>query len=128
MNVLLDTHTFIWWAQDPGKLSRMAASICNDPQNRRYLSLVSVWEMQIKIQAGKLTISPSLYRVVAAYLQTDQIKLLPIELAHIFALAQLPYHHRDPFDRLLVAQALHDKMPLLSGDPLVAHYAAQVLW
>lgn len=130
MSILLDTHTFIWWYAIPSRLSQPASASLNNPQQMRYLSAVSVWEMQIKIQTGKLSILPSLQTVVQQHLEAGQVQLLPLKLEHIFTLNHLPTlpDHRDPFDRLLVAQALYEKLPMLSGDPLIAQYPIQIIW
>lgn len=128
MKYLLDTNTFIWWNKDFLRLSTTARAIVQDRSNTLLLSLASVWEMQIKVQLGKLTIPVPLADLLQKQQADNQIELLPITLTHILALANLPSHHRDPFDRLLVAQAQIEQIPLLSGDPLLTRYAVQVIW
>src|SRR5260221_367496 len=118
MNYLLDTHVYIWFEGEPDKLSNRTREICEDKINVLYLSAASIWEMQIKIQTGKLEF-PKLQDKIANQVQLQQIQILPIELFHIYTLDRLPLgNHRDPFDRLLVAQALYQRWPILSHDPL----------
>ncbi|NET67338.1 MAG: type II toxin-antitoxin system VapC family toxin [Moorea sp. SIO1G6] len=128
MKLLLDTHTFIWWTVSQGKLSEQVKSLLADKQNDLFLSLVSVWEMQIKLQLNKLSFNFPLAEVLERQQQTNDLYFLPIELDHIYALASLPLQHRDPFDRLLIAQAVVEQMPLLSIDSVFDGYPIQRLW
>ena len=105
MRLLLDTHTFLWLLGSPEKLSRTALQACRDPDNTVWLSLVSVWEIQIKVQLKKLQLDAPLSELVETSLAESQLELMPIELAHILALDGLSHRHRDPFDRLLICQA-----------------------
>src|SRR4051794_34105781 len=102
MKVLLDTHTFIWWADDPAQLSAVALSTCQDPSNTLLLSVASVWEMQIKLRLGKLTLRLPLGDMIDSQ-QANGIRLLDVRLDHVLALEGLPTPHKDPFDRMLVA-------------------------
>lgn len=128
MKLLLDTHTFIWWDSDPAKLSPHVLALCNDPANILLLSVVSVWEMQIKAQLGKLGFTRSLTDLVTQQQQTNQLDILDVTLSHVLALDGLPATHKDPFDRLLVAQANIEGAVLLSRDPIFAEYPVSVLW
>lgn len=128
MKLLLDTHTFIWWDISPDKLSSRALALCSDPANQLVLSIASVWEMQIKIQAGKLHFSKPLGQMIREQQETNQIEVFPIVLDHVLSLADLPPLHKDPFDRLLVAQARSEDMTLLSRDPLLTAYPIRVEW
>ena len=128
MKVLLDTHVFIWLDNDPDKLSAKAAQICADSSNLLLLSLASVWEMQIKTQLGKLKLPAPLPQIVGNQVTTNRIQLLRIELSHIFALSNLPQQHRDPFDRLLIAQAQTEKAILLTDDAQIARYPISTTW
>ncbi|NES82353.1 MAG: type II toxin-antitoxin system VapC family toxin [Moorea sp. SIO2B7] len=128
MKLLLDTHTFIWLTVSQGKLSEQVKSLLADRQNDLFLSLVSVWEMQIKLQLNKLSFNFPLAEVLERQQQTNDLYFLPIELDHIYALASLPLQHRDPFDRLLIAQAVVEQMPLLSIDSVFDGYPIQRLW
>jgi PIN domain nuclease of toxin-antitoxin system len=128
MKLLLDTHAFIWWDSEPAKLSPQALALCQDRQNALMLSVVSVWEMQIKLQLGKLRLTLPLKEIIETQRQTNGIEILPVTLAHVLALENLPAHHKDPFDRLLVAQAMVEEAVLVNLDPNIAKYAVQVVW
>src|SRR5947209_19873707 len=105
MKLLLDTHVFIWWASDPAKLSPAALSACGNAANEFLLSLASIWEMQIKCQAGKLPLTAPLADLVARHQQKQGLVLWSVTLEHILHLETLPPAHKDPFDRMLAAQA-----------------------
>ena len=128
MKLLLDTHTFIWWDSDPSKLSPQALALCDDSTNTLLLSVVSVWEMQIKAQLGKLIFARPLTDLIAQQQQANRLEILEIALAHVLALDGLPTPHKDPFDRLLVTQANNEGAVLLSRDPIFAQYPVNVLW
>jgi PIN domain nuclease of toxin-antitoxin system len=128
MKVLLDTHAFIWWDGAPDKLSPQARAACQDRTNLLLFSVASAWEMQIKLQLGKLHLRLPLAEVIASQQQTNDIQVLPIVLSHVLALQGLPAHHRDPFDRLLIAQANAEEATLISHDSVFADYPVQVLW
>ncbi len=128
MKVLLDTHAFIWWDSDPTKLSPQARVACEDRTNVVLLSVASVWEMQIKLQLGKLDLRLPLAEVIASQQQTNDIQVLSVALGHVLALQDLPAHHKDPFDRLLIAQANVEEAVLISHDPVFAQYPVKVLW
>ena len=125
--LLLDTHTFLWWDSAPERLSATVLALCRDPSVVLSLSLVSLWEIQIKSDLGKLPLSLPLAEILRDQ-QAAGLQLLPITPAHIFALGTLPPHHKDPFDRLLIAQAIAEGLPLASMDSLFAPYAVPVLW
>jgi PIN domain nuclease of toxin-antitoxin system len=127
MTGILDTHTFIWWDSDLPKLSPKAAAFIVDPANTIVLSVASVWEMVIKTQLGKLTLSKPLATIIAQQ-QANGILVLEATLAHILAIESLPLHHKDPFDRLLIAQANVENAVLVSGDPILSRYAVNLLW
>jgi PIN domain nuclease of toxin-antitoxin system len=128
MNFLLDTHTLIWWSIDPIRLSQQARNLLDDESNTVFLSIISVWEMQIKLQIGKLTLQMPLPELIKDQQETNDLQLLPIELTHIYALTNLPNHHRDPFDRLLIAQATVEQVPIISIDSVFDNYPIQRLW
>jgi PIN domain nuclease of toxin-antitoxin system len=100
MRYLLDTHTFVWLDSIPANLSTKVTSICKDPTNLLFISIVSIWEMQIKLNGGKLILPKPLSEIIEWQQQNNSIQVLPVNLPHIFALEKLPSHHRDPFDRL----------------------------
>ena len=128
MKLLLDTHTFIWWDSEPTKLSSDALQACQDQANTIMLSVVSVWEMQIKSQLGKLKLNMSLAEIVQNQQQINGVQVLPMTLDHVLALQDLPVHHRDPFDRLLIAQANVEEAVLVSIDSAFSQYTVQLLW
>jgi PIN domain nuclease of toxin-antitoxin system len=128
MRLLLDTHTFIWWDSEPARLSPQALALCQDRANTVLLSVVSVWEMQIKLQLGKLRLNLPLAEVIESQQQTNNVEVLPVTLTHVLALETLPAHHKDPFDRLLIAQAKIEEAVLVSGDPIFAKYPVQSVW
>ena len=126
MKVLLDTHAFIWWDSDPVKLFPAARNACEDPTNVVILSVVSALEMEIKLQLGKLHLRLPLTDIIADHRQTNGIHVMSIDLAHVLALQDLPFHHKDPFDRLLVAQSLAEPMMLLTNDGILVGYGPLV--
>ena len=128
MKLLLDTHAFIWWFSEPEKLSPKASALLADVNNDLLLSAASVWEMQIKIQLGKLKFTVSLRELVESQEQTNGVQVLPVGLEHVLALDALPAHHKDPFDRLLMAQANVEDAFLVSGDPAFSSYPVKLLW
>jgi PIN domain nuclease of toxin-antitoxin system len=128
VKLLLDTHTFIWWDADPARLSAVALALCRDPANQLVLSVASLWEIQIKRQLSKLDLRQPLAGIVAQQQETNGMTILPIVPAHVLALEDLPLHHRDPFDRLLAAQALVEEATLVSGDPVLRSYPVEVRW
>jgi PIN domain nuclease of toxin-antitoxin system len=128
MNILLDTHTFIWWDSDLTKLSSKALGLCRDQTNTLLLSVASVWEMQIKYQLGKLTLKLPLVEIIETQQQTNNIEILPVHIKHVLALESLPSLHKDPFDRLLIAQANVEGALFLSCDPIFASYPVNVIW
>jgi PIN domain nuclease of toxin-antitoxin system len=128
VKILLDTHAFIWWNAADSRLSRKALTLLADPGNTLLLSVVSAWELVVKTQAGKLHLPepPSVY--VPTRLAHYAIQALPLSLAHVLAAESLPLHHRDPFDRLLIAQAASERVPILTIDPEIHKYPVKVLW
>ena len=126
--LLLDTHTFLWWDSDPQRLSAAVLALCRDPAVVLLLSLASLWEIQIKSGLGKLPLSLPLAQIVQEQQERHGIQLLPITPAHVYALDALPPHHKDPFDRLLIAQARVENVPLASVDPLFAPYPVSLIW
>ncbi|WYL98984.1 MAG: type II toxin-antitoxin system VapC family toxin [Gloeotrichia echinulata CP02] len=128
MKLLLDSHVLIWWTSSSERLSQRVYSLINDTNNRLVFSIASVWEMQIKLQLGKLNLNSSLPVLIDNQQRVNNLQLLPIELAHIWGLTNLPNHHRDPFDRLLIAQAIVEQIPLVSIDSVFDNYPIQRLW
>ena len=128
MRYLLDTHTLIWSQDDTSKLPAAVTAALSDPAHDRLLSIVTVWEIGIKVALGKLTLSKP-FRVWVQTASTDLVLTeLPIALEHVERQMNLPFHHRDPFDRLLAAQSLSDNIPLISGDTVFDAYGVQRIW
>jgi PIN domain nuclease of toxin-antitoxin system len=128
MKLLLDTHTFLWANSNPEKLSPKVAALLEDKENSLLLSIATVWEMQIKLGLGKLTVAAPLPVMIETNQEVNRLLLLSIELKHIFALESLPLHHKDPFDRLMIAQAKVENATLVTIDPLIHQYDVFVLW
>lgn len=122
MRLLLDTHIFLWWDNEPDWLTPQARAWCEDPENTLMLSVVSVWEMQIKQQLGKLSLRLPLARLIEDQQKENGIEILPVELAHVLMLESLPMHHKDPFDRLIIAQAVVEDIGLISVDAVFRQY------
>ncbi|MEZ4707481.1 MAG: type II toxin-antitoxin system VapC family toxin [Caldilineaceae bacterium] len=128
MRLLLDTHAFIWWDIEPSPLSPRAFELCQNPDNQLVLSVVSVWEMEIKIQLGKLGFERPLDEMVAEQRRLNGVEILPVTLEHVFEIEKLPLIHRDPFDRLLIAQARVEIVPFISRDKEFSAYPVTVEW
>ena len=122
MNLLLDTHAFLWLVEGDTKLSTNARQLIEDTSSVSFLSIASVWEMAIKVSLGKLTLRQPLAEYISYYLAINGFTLLPVTIAHTSTIVSLPFHHRDPFDRLLVAQALVEDMSLVSRDAILDNY------
>ena len=127
MKALLDTHTFLWAIAEERRLSRRAQQIYTGP-NDLWLSVASVWEILIKTQAGKLPLPEPVGPYLVKKLVQNQIELLPITLDHVLGIEALPPHHRDPFDRLLIAQSIEEGWPIVTADPWFARYPVDVIW
>lgn len=127
MRLLLDTHAFIWFATGDAQLGPAAAAAIADPDNDVLLSAASVWEMAIKASLGKLVLAAPLHAIVAAAADR-RIAPLPISAAHALRVEGLPFHHRDPFDRLLIAQALEEHLAIATCDDAFGHYGVPIVW
>ena len=125
---LLDTHAFLWWVDDAPQIPLAARAVIADPGNECFLSVASCWEMAIKASLGKLELARPVAVFVAEQLAANDFRLLNVELKHVGLVEKLPFHHRDPFDRLLVAQAKAERLTLLSADAELARYGVRVLW
>ncbi len=128
MNVLLDTHAFLWWVIDDSQLSITAKTIIAEPTNTIYLSVVSAWEIIIKERTGKLSLPESPETYIPSRLTANRFVTLPVEMPHVLQIVALPDHHRDPFDRLLIAQSQVENLPLLTVDHLISQYSVNVIW
>jgi PIN domain nuclease of toxin-antitoxin system len=128
MNFLLDTHVFLWLAACPEKLSSKVEQLVLNTENILFFSIVSLWEMQIKIQLGKLTLDMPLVELWHGQQAKSLLMLLPAKEEHVWTLANLPQIHKDPFDRLLIAQSLHENMPFITADETIGKYDARMVW
>jgi PIN domain nuclease of toxin-antitoxin system len=128
VKALLDTHVLLWWVVDDPRLSERARRILADRRSELYFSAVSSWELAIKAALGRLELPQPPRTLVPRILREQSILPLEITHAHALAIAELPPHHRDPFDRMLVAQARIEKLSLVSADPIFARYAVTTLW
>jgi len=128
MNLLLDTHVFIWWDSEPGKLSGRALELCEDSGNTLVLSTGSLWEIQIKCQLGKIKLGKPLREIVGEQEEANKIKTLSVEDRHVYELDNLPLIHKDPFDRIIVAQAICEGFKLISHDNKLSQYPVDIEW
>lgn len=128
MKLLLDTHTFIWFVFNDSQLPLTTRELLEDAASELYFSYASIWEMAIKVSIGKLNFSKKVTDLVSAQAQKDDIRLLLIELSHLALIESLPLHHKDPFDRLLIAQAQAENMPIVSIDTAFDADGVNRLW
>jgi PIN domain nuclease of toxin-antitoxin system len=128
MKLLLDTHTFLWFIMGNSSLSAKARALIEDVANEKFLSVASLWELAIKLSIGKLTLAAPFDVLIPQQLSLNGFELLNIEIAHAAAVATLPLHHRDPFDRLLIAQAQVENMSIVSIDAAFDAYSVARLW
>ena len=128
MKLLLDTHSFLWWIGNDNRLSDTAREAIADVNNDIFFSVVSAWEMAIKIRTGKLSMEAELAGFLKKHLYSNALSVLPISLQHAWQIAHLPLLHRDPFDRMLVAQAQVEKAQLITADPEINNYAVNICW
>ncbi len=128
MRLLLDTHTLLWVYWGDPKLSATAAALVTDPGNSVYVSPASYWEIAIKVSTSKLVLRVSYDNFITDAITNNGFTIFPIEPRHTEALTTLPMHHRDPFDRLVIAQAMVEQMPILSSDAAFDAYPVTRLW
>jgi PIN domain nuclease of toxin-antitoxin system len=127
MKALLDTHAFLWALAGDARMSRHARDIFAGSADLS-LSIASFWEILIKVQSGKLNFPRPAGPYVIRRLAENRIKRLPISIDHLLALERLPMHHRDPFDRMLIAQSMEEDWPIITADPMFKQYPIQVIW
>ena len=128
MTCLLDTHCFLWAILDDPRLSARAGQIFRDGRSEILLSVASVWEVIVKVQIGRLRLPRPAADFLKIQILANGIRVLPIRVADAFRLEGLPLHHRDPFDRILIAQAMEEEVPILSADPALRAYGAEIIW
>ncbi len=128
MSMLLDTHTFLWFVVGDARLSASAKRVILDPVNDKLVSPAAYWEIAIKVSIGKYTLHEPYETFMQRGIVGNGFRVLPIEPKHTTVLTSLPFHHRDPFDRLLVAQAMAEAVPIVSADSVLAAYPITRLW
>lgn len=128
MNTLLDTHTFLWWITDDENLSDKSREIIAEGENKVYISAISGLEIAIKAQLGRLELPPNPTDFIQEQVAINAFINLPLQLRHALQVYALPRHHRDPFDRVLVAQAQVETIPILSADPILGQYSVETIW
>lgn len=128
MRAILDTHVFLWWNADDPHLSKEARRIIADGRNELFVSAASAWEIALKVARGRLALPepPALY--VGGRMNLHHFQPLPIQLSHALHIYNLPDIHRDPFDRLLIAQSKLEDLPIMTADPQIAQYDVRIVW
>lgn len=127
MKAILDTHAFLWALAGDARMSRHARDVFAGSTDL-FLSMASIWEILIKVQSGKLNFPRPAGPYLLSRLAENRIKTLPISLDHLLAFERLPMHHRDPFDRMLIAQSMEQNLPVITADPLFKQYPVQIIW
>ncbi|MBV8206548.1 MAG: type II toxin-antitoxin system VapC family toxin [Acidobacteria bacterium] len=128
MRLLLDSQAFLWWRIDDPQLSRVAERVLRDTSNQVFFSAASAWELAIKSKSGKLKVHDGLIENLGPELESEGFEVMPITLAHALRAASLPIHHRDPFDRMLVAQTQIEDLAIVSNDAIFDAYRVRRLW
>ena len=128
MKLLLDTHTLLWFIAGSASLSAYARRLIEDVSNEKFVSIASIWETAIKVSIGKMTLSAPFDVLFPHQLQINGFDLLPVKVEHTSVITTLPFHHQDPFDRLLIAQAIEEKLTLVSVDNVFDDYGVTRLW
>ena len=128
MCVLIDTHVFLWWVEGDRALPAKARAALTDQDNECLFSLASVWELAIKAGLGKLKLALPVQRYVVEHVAVNGFQMLDIRMAHVGRVESLDPHHGDPFDRLLIAQALEEKLPVVTADPVFRNYGVKRIW
>lgn len=126
MKVLLDTHTFLWAITEESKLSSRVRALL--PSGDSWFSVASVWEIVIKSRSGKLSLPQPVGPFITSQLAFNGVRILPVVLNHVLRVESLELHHRDPFDRILIAQSLEENLPLVTADPVFERYPAKLIW
>jgi PIN domain nuclease of toxin-antitoxin system len=126
MRVLIDTHVFLWGLQQPDKVSPRVQTLL--PAADVWISVASLWEIVTKVQVGKLTLPTPVGEYLSKKLNANGVLVLPLTFEHVKHVESLPLHHRDPFDRILIAQSLYEKLPIVTSDPWFDRYPVQVIW
>ena len=127
MRALLDTHTFLWAITKDARISQRASEIFTGPSDL-FLSMISIWEILIKVQTRKLNLPQPAGAYILGQLADNEIETLPVTLNHLLAFEKLPVHHRDPFDRMLIAQSVAEKWPIITADRDFQKYPVRTIW
>jgi len=128
MNVLIDTHTFLWWNSEDAQLSLRARGIIADGRNEVFLSAASVWEIVIKTAKGRLVLPEPPSQYISRRMNLFRFRPLPIQISHAAHVYELPPYHNDPFDRILIAQSRLESFPLLTNDEDIRRYELETIW
>jgi PIN domain nuclease of toxin-antitoxin system len=128
VKLLLDTHAFLWFIAGDSALSQKCRTLIEAYSNQKYVNIASVTEIAIKTSLGKLSLEKPFVEIIPQQLHRNNFHLLPFTVAHAIALAKLPFYHRDPFDRMIVAQSLVENFPVLSKDSVLDGYSLNRLW
>lgn len=126
MKVLIDTQVLLWGIQHEERLSRRVRTLL--PASDVWISVASIWEIITKVQVGKLNLPKPVANYLSDKLKANGVLVLQITFDHVKRLEELPLHHRDPFDRILIAQSLEEKLPIITSDPLFRNYPVEVIW
>jgi len=127
MDILLDTHAVLWFLKGDEKMPKTTVGMVNAPDNRKYVSIASIWEVAIKISSGKLSVDGGIDGFIEA-IEDNGFLLLDIDPYHIKTVAELPFIHRDPFDRMIIAQAMAEDMPVMTVDSNILQYGINIVW
>jgi PIN domain nuclease of toxin-antitoxin system len=128
MRLLIDAHTFLWFVWDDLQLGTNARALIVNPTNQKLISTVTYWEIAIKVSIGKIDLGEPYRAFMHREINRNNFDILPVSVDHAAAVSLLPFHHRDPFDRMLVAQAIVEQIPIVSGDPAFDAYSITRLW
>lgn len=128
MNLLLDTHAFLWFIDGNAKLSRRARELIEDPGNAKLVSVASLWEVGLKMSLGRLDLAQPFEELIPRQMELNGFGLLPVRILHIAKVVSLPFHHRDPFDRMIVAQCAAEGLSVVSLDSVFDKYSLRRLW
>jgi PIN domain nuclease of toxin-antitoxin system len=128
MNVLIDTHTFLWWNTEDPVLSIHAKEIIANGQNEVFLSAASVWEIVIKTAKGRLVLPEPPAQYISRRMNLYRFRSLPIQISHAVHVYELPPYHNDPFDRILIAQSRMESLPLVTNDEDIRRYELETIW
>lgn len=128
MRTLLDTHSLLWFLTGSERLSETAQQVMADFDNELVLSIASLWEIAIKVSLGKLELAQPFEELFPSQLREHEIELLHMTFPHLFHVVSLPFHHRDPFDRVIAAQSLADGLPVITTDPAFHSYGVTIIW